>query len=94
MITENNRLAMYYRDSGLWKEDFPTCYGNVDNNRCSKCGETLENVERIYVSIPSANGIEHYEYHKPCIANALDNVTNVNVKRNLKSKPIFYAFKS
>ena len=84
MITENERLEMYYRDAGLWKKDFPTCYGNVDNNRCSTCGETLENVEIISVSISSANGIEHYEYHKQCVIKTLENVSeclnNVNVK--------------
>lgn len=84
MITGNDRLAMYYRDSGLWKKDFPTCYGDVDTNRCSKCGETLENVARISVSIPNANGIEHYEYHMLCVTNVLYNVSNVNVERKLK----------
>lgn len=75
MITENKRLAMDYRDAGLWKNDYPTSYGNVDNEKCSKCGESVKNASTIDVNIPGAHGIEHYEFHKQCVVNALNNAS-------------------
>ncbi len=67
MITENQRLAMDYRDAGLWKYDHPTAYGNIDNRKCSKCGESVSNGSTVDVDIPGAHGTEHYKYHKQCV---------------------------
>lgn len=75
MITDNQRLAMDYRDSELWKDDFPTSYGNMDSNRCSKCGKAFDKEMRISVNISNAHGIEHYDYHKSCVTNALINAS-------------------
>ncbi|GAA5522399.1 hypothetical protein Asal01_02359 [Fodinibius salicampi] len=72
MITESDRLALDYRDLGLWKEDIPTRCGGVENNRCSKCGIAFKNNVRITVCISNEAGNEHYDYHKECITSMLN----------------------
>lgn len=75
MIKDNESLAMAYRDAELWRKDFPTAYGNVDNGKCSKCGESLEKDSLIGFSVPGSHGPEHYDYHKECVVYALRNAS-------------------
>lgn len=88
MIRENERLAMNYRDSELWQGDFPTCYGNVDNGRCSKCGKVFNQEIRLSVNISNAHGTEHYDYHKECIVHALNNASEME-GLNFNAKNVF-----
>ncbi len=70
MRTENDKLGEIHRDNGLWRFHAPI----FDlSNKCCVCGELIDN-DMIEYSISCETGIDYYQYHKPCIELALQNL--------------------
>lgn len=90
MITENERLAMDFRDALLWKKFLPTLYWGSD--RCSKCGRNVKSENEISFSITGQGHEEYYVFHTSCAQEALDNASDEEIKRNMKDKPVKIPF--
>lgn len=64
MMSEEEKLALDYRDAGLWWGDIPHSFGS---DVCSKCGNSLEDDISAGFNICDSSGDHWYEYHLECL---------------------------